>query len=115
MRFDSLSVNGRARLLSEARILSRLNHPNICAVHDFVSGETTDFLVLELIHGTTLREAITRGIAPGAALQPRDRAPVGPLLPTHSPRERLSRMAARDQLAFVGVILPASSRGKRNG
>ncbi len=68
VRFDSLTLNGRARLLSEARILSRLNHPNICAIHDFVSGEATDFLVLELIHGTTLREAITRGIAPEARL-----------------------------------------------
>jgi tetratricopeptide (TPR) repeat protein len=68
VRFDSLTVNGRARLLSEARILSRLNHPGICAIHDFVSGEATDFLVLELIHGTTLREAITRGIAPEARL-----------------------------------------------
>lgn len=68
VRFDSLTLNGRSRLLSEARILSRLNHPNICAIHDFVSGEATDFLVLELIHGTTLREAITRGIAPEARL-----------------------------------------------
>jgi tetratricopeptide (TPR) repeat protein len=68
VRFDSLSVNGRARLLSEARILSRLNHPGICTIHDFVSGETTDFLVLELIHGTTLRAAITQGIASAARL-----------------------------------------------
>ena len=68
VRFDSLTLNGRARLLSEARILSRLNHPAICAIHDFVSGEATDFLVLELIHGTTLREAITRGIVPEARL-----------------------------------------------
>ncbi len=68
VRFDSLTVNGRARLLSEARILSRLNHPGICTIHDFVSGETTDFLVLELIHGTTLRAAITQGIAPADRL-----------------------------------------------
>ena len=31
VRADSLTSNGRARLLSEARVLSRLNHPNICA------------------------------------------------------------------------------------
>ena len=68
VRFDSLSLNGRARLLSEARILSRLNHPGICTIHDFVSGETTDFLVLELIHGTTLRVAIAQEIAPAARL-----------------------------------------------
>jgi tetratricopeptide (TPR) repeat protein/tRNA A-37 threonylcarbamoyl transferase component Bud32 len=68
MRSDSLTSNGRARLLTEARILSRLNHPNICAIHDFVSGDATDFLVLELIRGTTLREAIQAGIPAAARL-----------------------------------------------
>jgi tetratricopeptide (TPR) repeat protein len=68
VRSDSLTSNGRARLLTEARILSRLNHPNICAIHDFVSGDATDFLVLELIRGTTLREAIQAGIPAAARL-----------------------------------------------
>ncbi len=66
VRADSLTSNGRSRLLTEARVLSRLNHPNICAIHDFVAGDSTDFLVLELIRGTTLREAIQAGI-PAAA------------------------------------------------
>src|SRR5262245_31399013 len=56
VRADTLTSNGRARLLSEARVLSRLNHPNICAIYDFITGEDTDFLVLELIRGKTLRE-----------------------------------------------------------
>jgi tetratricopeptide (TPR) repeat protein len=68
VRSDSLTSNGRARLLTEARVLSRLNHPNICAIHDFVSGDATDFLVLELIRGTTLREAIQAGIPAAARL-----------------------------------------------
>jgi serine/threonine-protein kinase len=68
VRADSLNSNGRSRLLSEARILSRLNHPNICAIYDFVNGESTDFLVLELIRGKTLREAIQQGIDPAARL-----------------------------------------------
>lgn len=68
VRFDHLSPNSRARLLSEARVLSRLNHPNICAIHDFVTGEATDFLVLELIRGVNLRQAIARGIPPGERL-----------------------------------------------
>ncbi|HEY3568229.1 MAG TPA: serine/threonine-protein kinase [Thermoanaerobaculia bacterium] len=68
MRSDCLTSNGRSRLLSEARVLSRLNHPNICAIHDFVTGEATDFLVLELIPGKTLREAIQNGIDPAARL-----------------------------------------------
>src|SRR3954469_2473853 len=68
VRSDSLTSNGRSRLLSEARVLSRLSHPNICAIHDFVTGEETDFLVLELIRGETLREAIQQGIDPAARL-----------------------------------------------
>src|SRR4051794_9730032 len=60
VRADALTSNGRSRLLSEARVLSRLNHPNICSIYDFVTGESTDFLVLELIRGKTLREAIQR-------------------------------------------------------
>ena len=68
VRTDALTSNGRSRLLSEARVLSRLNHPNICAIHDFVTGEETDFLVLELIRGKTLREAIQQGIDPAARL-----------------------------------------------
>src|SRR3954452_5550400 len=68
VRADSLSSNGRARLLSEARVLSRLNHPNICAIHDFLSDEAGDYLVLEVIRGTTLREAMQGGIEPAARL-----------------------------------------------
>ncbi|MFL6263329.1 MAG: tetratricopeptide repeat protein [Thermoanaerobaculia bacterium] len=68
VRTDALTSNGRSRLLSEARVLSRLNHPNICSIHDFIPGEPADFLVLELIRGKTLREAIQRGIDPAARL-----------------------------------------------
>jgi tetratricopeptide (TPR) repeat protein/tRNA A-37 threonylcarbamoyl transferase component Bud32 len=68
VRADALTSNGRSRLLSEARVLSRLNHPNICSIYDFVTGESTDFLVLELIRGKTLRVAIQRGIDPAARL-----------------------------------------------
>ncbi len=68
VRVDSLTSNGRARLLSEARVLSRLNHPNICSIYDFATGDATDFLVLELIPGKTLREAIQQGIDPAARL-----------------------------------------------
>src|SRR6476661_8974009 len=46
VRLDHLAPNSRARLLSEARVLSRLSHPNLCAIYDFVAGETADFLVL---------------------------------------------------------------------
>ena len=53
--------------LAEAKVLSALQHPNICAVHDFfqdapVPGdEKRDVLVLELIDGPTLRERLDAG------------------------------------------------------
>ena len=53
-----LSAQARARFLREARILSRLDHPNICRIHDFISRQETDSLVLEFIQGRTLDQVI---------------------------------------------------------
>jgi len=53
-----LHEEAKARFLREARILSQLDHPHICTVHDFVEGEDCDFLVLELVKGQSLREAM---------------------------------------------------------
>ena len=53
-----LNDEGRARLLREARILSQLDHPGICRVFDYVSADGHDYLVLELIEGRSLREAL---------------------------------------------------------
>ncbi len=63
LRFDRrLSEQARARFLREARILSRLDHPNICRIHEYVEGGETDFLVLELVDGRDLGQAIVGGI-----------------------------------------------------
>ncbi len=53
-----LDHEAKARLLREARILSRLEHPNICRIYDYVSTGDNDFLVLELIPGKNLRQAL---------------------------------------------------------
>ena len=42
--------------LREARATSRLQHPNIVTIYDFVKLEDRVFIVSELIEGTTLRE-----------------------------------------------------------
>ncbi len=53
-----LSAAAKARLLREARVLSRLGHPGICQVYDLVETPEADFLVLELIEGKTLAELL---------------------------------------------------------
>lgn len=55
-------ARNRARFLREARILSRLDHPNICGIHDFIEHEDNDFLVLELVAGQQLHRALKRGL-----------------------------------------------------
>lgn len=55
-----MSALRRSGFLREARILSRLRHPNICEVYDFFEDRSHDVLVLELIEGRTLREALDK-------------------------------------------------------
>jgi serine/threonine-protein kinase len=51
-----MKKDARARFLREARILSNLDHPNICRIYDYVENEVCDLLVLELIEGHSLHE-----------------------------------------------------------
>ncbi|MEM7587663.1 MAG: serine/threonine-protein kinase [Acidobacteriota bacterium] len=50
----------KARLLREARILSQLDHPNICRIYDLLEEEDSDVLVLELIAGESLKRALEK-------------------------------------------------------
>ncbi len=61
-----LSAEAKARFLREARILSQLDHPRICRIHDLVEDkdQDEDVLVLELIQGKSLRERIREGLDP---------------------------------------------------
>jgi len=45
-----------ARFRREAQNAAGLNHPNIVSIYDFGSHEDTYFMVMELIHGRTLRD-----------------------------------------------------------
>src|SRR5512134_3059810 len=51
----------RARFEREAKMVSSLNHPNICTLFDVGREGETDFLVMELVEGETLAARLTRG------------------------------------------------------
>jgi serine/threonine-protein kinase len=58
----------RARFAREARILSQLEHQNICRLYELVEDEAYDVLILELVSGRTLRRAIRDGMRPAERL-----------------------------------------------
>ncbi len=51
----------RQRFLQEAQAASALNHPNIITIHDILSEDGTEIMVMELVNGRTLTEVIPRG------------------------------------------------------
>lgn len=53
-----IKSNARARFLREARALSRVDHPHICKIYDYLEDPEGDLLVLEYIDGTLLRRYI---------------------------------------------------------
>lgn len=55
------SEEAAARFQREARATAAFAHPNVVTVHDFgVAADTRAFLVMELLAGTNLRDAIDR-------------------------------------------------------
>jgi serine/threonine protein kinase len=54
----------RARLAREARVISRLAHPNICTLLDVGQETGRTFLVMELLEGETLAQRLQKGALP---------------------------------------------------
>src|SRR5262245_11580540 len=54
----------QARVLQEARSAARLNHPNICTVHEVVTSEAGSFIVMERVEGRPLSAMIPSGGMP---------------------------------------------------
>ncbi len=60
---DSLSgdLQFRDRFDREARVISQLDHPNICALYDVGQEDGIAYLVMQYLEGETLAEKLTRG------------------------------------------------------
>jgi serine/threonine protein kinase len=54
----------RERFDREAKVISSLNHPHICALYDVGSQDGIDFLVMEYVDGETLADRIGRRAGP---------------------------------------------------
>jgi Tol biopolymer transport system component len=54
----------RQRFEREARTISQLSHPHICALYDVGHQDGTDYLVMEYLEGETLAERLARGPLP---------------------------------------------------
>src|SRR5438876_413533 len=54
----------RERFDREARAISQLDHPHICALYDVGEHDGTHFLVMQFLEGETLGDRLTRGALP---------------------------------------------------
>ena len=58
------SPQDKERFQREARVVSSLSHPHICALYDVGQHEGYDFLVMEYLEGETLADRLQKGSLP---------------------------------------------------
>ena len=56
----SASPEVRQRFEREAKTISQLSHPHICALYDVGSEDGVEYLVMELLEGETLSDRLAR-------------------------------------------------------
>ena len=62
---DHLSTpEARQRFEREAKTISQLSHPHICALYDVGHEESVEYLVMEFLEGESLAERLVRGPLP---------------------------------------------------
>ncbi|HQR66712.1 MAG TPA: protein kinase [Thermoanaerobaculia bacterium] len=54
----------RARLVREARLASKLNHPNVCTIFDVGEADGQVFVTMELVEGQTLADRLAKSPMP---------------------------------------------------
>jgi serine/threonine protein kinase len=57
----TISNEARARFDREAKIISSLNHHNICTLHDVGTQDGIDYLVMEFLEGESLENRLKKG------------------------------------------------------
>jgi len=57
----STSAEVRQRFEREAKTISQLSHPHICALYDVGNQDGVEFLVMEYLEGETLSERLAKG------------------------------------------------------
>src|SRR4249919_514513 len=60
----SASPESRQRFEREAKTISQLSHPHICALYDVGREGETEFLVMELLEGESLADRLGKGALP---------------------------------------------------
>jgi serine/threonine protein kinase/Flp pilus assembly protein TadD len=64
-----METHAAERFLREARTLSKIEHPAICRLYEYFEHDGIDFIVMELVEGRTLAEAIEEGLEPAESLR----------------------------------------------
>lgn len=85
---DAPDEAARGRLWREARAAAKVNHPNICQLHEIGDDGSTLYLAMELLEGESLADRIGRGALP----------------PPEARRIALDVLAALEALHANGVI-----------
>ena len=62
-------VRARQNMLKEARLASRLNHPNIATVYEVGESDQTPYISMELIDGESLKDVLRRGALSSSQLR----------------------------------------------
>lgn len=60
-RSTTSDADRRRRFMQEARAASALNHPNIVTIHDVLSENGADYMIMEFVQGKTLADLIPKG------------------------------------------------------
>ncbi len=61
LRVEQSDPSRRQRFIQEAQAASALNHPNIITIHDIISEDGAEIMVMEMVAGKSLDAMIPRG------------------------------------------------------